>query len=140
MNRENAVQPLQMRLKEICISVEKRFMAKDGRRTFCIKFTPAAAILATALLCGAIPAAVSAVLTVAAGFIAAQSAVRRLRDLGEPAAKVLHIAVPIFVCMWIGPKIPDGAWLREAFCALLCFWPAVLTIRLYCCPGRSVSL
>lgn len=129
-NQQPTPSKMQLRLKEACIKVEKRFMLRDSRMAFAIKFTPAALVFAVAVLCDSLPALPAVIAAVVAGYAAIESAVRRLRDCGCNSVQMLQIVVPIFVCGWIGPRITSHS-IRIAFYSLLCLWPAILILKLY---------
>lgn len=129
--------PLQLKIRDACIRIETRFLQHDARSRFCIKFIPSAILMLVALFVEAIPAPLTLLLVGISAYVSVESAARRFRDLGEKANRVLHLIIPLFVCWWIGPQIPESYHLQKVFIALLCAYPAFLLLRLVFTAGAS---
>ena len=142
---------LQLKIKNACISVETRFVTPMNRGAYFWRAVPAALILATLAFAplsqmgavGKVVSALSLPLALLSCYVGIESSARRFRDLGEKGTKVLQILVPLFVCSWLGPKLPGAdsttgfVALRPLAMSVLCLWPAVVFLRLLFTSSRS---
>ena len=122
---------LQLWIRNRCIAVEKRFVGRTARAPFAATFLPAAAILAYAFFNPhGLPSYVLSPFVVVAFCVAVAAMARRFHDIGTKGANLLQVLIPLFIALWIGPKIPPRAHLPLIVTALLSLWPVVTIIRL----------
>lgn len=131
---------LQLWIRNRCIAVEKRFVGRTPRAPFAATVLPAAAVLAYAFFNpNGLPAYVLAPFVVVAFCFAIAATARRFHDIGSKGANLLQILIPLFIALWIGPKIPDIHHLPLIVTALLCLWPALTLLRLLLTPSAPAS-
>lgn len=128
--------PTQLWIRNRCIAVEKRFVGRTARAPFAATFLPAAAILAYAFFNPhSLPSYVLSPFVVIAFCVAVAAMARRFHDIGTKGANLLQVLIPLFIALWIGPKIPPRAHLPLIVTALLSLWPALTLLRLLLTPS-----
>ena len=128
--------PSQLWIRNRCIAVEKRFVGRTPRTPFAAVFLPSALVLAYAFFNpNLLPAWLLAPFVVVAFCVAVAAMARRFHDIGSKGANLLQILIPLFVALWIGPKVPDTHLLPLVVAALLCLWPLLTLLRLLFAPS-----